>query len=36
MKWYLVSFITDNNILSSNQFGFQKSKSTEDALVEFS
>ena len=32
----MVSFINDNNILSSNQFGFQKGKSTEYALVEFS
>ena len=36
MKWYLVNFLNDNNILSPNQFGFQKGKSTEDALIEFS
>ena len=36
MKWYLISFMNENNILNSNQFGFQKGKSTEDALVEFS
>ena len=36
MKWYLVKFLSDNSILSPRQFGFQKGKSTEDALIEFS
>ena len=36
MKYYLVKFLCDNSILSPRQFGFQKGKSTEDALIEFS
>ena len=36
MKWYLISFMNEHSILNSNQFGFQKGKSTEYALVEFS
>ena len=36
MKQYLIEFIEANRILSTNQFGFQKNKSTQDALVKFS
>ena len=36
IKHYLIKFMTDNNVLSPNQFGFQKGKSTEDALINFS
>ena len=35
MKIRLIGFFTKNNILSENQFGFQKNKSTEDAIFEF-
>ena len=36
MKKYLIEYITTNNILSTNQYGFQKGKSTQDALINFS
>ena len=36
MKKFLVDFIEANNIISHNQFGFQRGKSTQDALVLFS
>ena len=36
MKVYLVDFIVKNEIITPKQFGFQKNKSTEDALIEFS
>ena len=36
MKWYLVRFMVENNILSPNQYGFQKGRSTQDALIAFS
>ena len=36
MKIYLTSFLERNNILSENQYGFQKGKSTENALSKFS
>ena len=36
MKMKLVSFIDSNKILSKSQFGFQKNKSTQDALIHFS
>ena len=36
MKKYLVEFISSNNIISPSQFGFQKGKSTQDALLLFS
>ena len=36
MKKYLVKFIDDNKIISPSQYGFQKNKSTEDALRLFS
>ena len=29
-------FITENNILNPNQYGFQRGKSTQDALIQFS
>jgi len=31
----LVSFLSDNDILSNNQFGFRKSRSTSDAVIEW-
>ena len=36
MKVYLVDFISKYNIINPKQFGFQKNKSTEDALINFS
>ena len=36
MKTYLVTYMDETNLLSRNQFGFQRGKSTEDALTEFS
>ena len=36
MKKYLVEFIDNNNIITPSQYGFQKNKSTEDALRLFS
>ena len=36
MKFHLVKYMSENNILNINQFGFQKGKSTQDALIEFS
>ena len=36
IKKHLVDFIEENSIISSSQFGFQKGKSTEDALRIFS
>ena len=36
MKKYLIEFMETHNILSSNQYGFQKKKSTQDALTKFS
>ena len=36
MKKYLVEFIDSNNIISPKQFGFQRGKSTVDALSNFS
>ena len=36
MKKYLVDFISENNILSKFQFGFQKGISTQCALTKFS
>ena len=36
MKKYLVEYIENNNILSSQQYGFQRGKSTQDALLRFS
>ena len=35
MKWYLVQFLSDNNVISTSQYGFQKGKSTQDALIDF-
>ena len=31
----MVDFIDQNNILSSNQFGFRKGLSTESAIIQF-
>ena len=36
MKKFLVSFLSENNILSHSQFGFQKGVSTQTALSKFS
>ena len=36
MKKFLVNFLETNSILSHSQFGFQRNKSTEDALRIFS
>ena len=36
MKKYLVDYINTNNIISQSQYGFQKGKSTQDALLKFS
>ena len=36
MKTYLVDFLVQNNVINSKQFGFQKNKCTEDALIQFS
>ena len=36
MKKHLVQFIERNNVLSVNQFGFQKGKGTLEALTKFS
>ena len=35
MKKFLIEFIEDNNILSPNQYGFQRGKNTLDALIHF-
>ena len=35
MKQFLIEFIESNNILSPNQYGFQRGKSTLDALINF-
>lgn len=34
IKIQLTDFLTENNILAKNQYGFQKSKNTDDALFE--
>ena len=36
MKTHLVKYITDKNILYQHQYGFQKNKSTQDALLRYS
>ena len=36
MKKFLVGFLDTNNILAKAQFGFQRNKSTEDVLIQFS
>ena len=36
MKKFLVSFLDSNKILSKAQYGFQRNKSTEDVLIQFS
>ena len=36
IKTYAVKYMDETNLLSEQQFGFQKGKSTEDALIEFS
>ena len=32
----IIKYIEDNNLLTDNQFGFRKNKSTADALLHFS
>ena len=32
----LQTFLSDNNVIFTNQYGFQKSKNTSDALIDFS
>ena len=36
VKTRLVNYMSENNILNANQYGFQKGKSTQDALTAFS